>query len=150
MIFDFIGNAAFYFCLDPRLKKGLEYLATCDFSAMPDGRYSMDGDDLFMNITTYNTRSMSESKLEAHREYWDIQYIISGRERVAWLPLQNAVKSCDADPEHDLFYYEGNHVEVPFPEGCFMVLFKDDVHAPCQHWDETAWVRKAVIKVRVK
>ena len=64
MIYDKLQYRDAYRTLPPRIVRGLEFLATADLAALPDGRISLEGDELFVNIERYDTRENDEP--EAH------------------------------------------------------------------------------------
>lgn len=150
MIFDLLANAKSYEKTHSRLAKGLKYLSRCDFSTMKDGRYDIDNSDLYMNITTYETHNLEEAMIEAHKNYIDIQYIISGKELVGWASLSTMDVLVKSYPDTDMYFYNGNINMLPLSAGYFMVFFPQDVHAPCLHFENEATVRKAVVKVRIE
>ena len=76
MIFDNIKNAETYFNLDEKIKKGLEFILNNDLTTFENGKYEIDGDKVTANIQEYDTKA--EGLFEAHKNYIDIQYVISG------------------------------------------------------------------------
>ncbi|RPH92172.1 MAG: DUF386 domain-containing protein, partial [Calditrichaeota bacterium] len=93
-------------------------------------------------------KERSAARLEAHRKYIDIQYIISGADEMGW----KAVKECQ---NIDAAYDEGKDIEfyrdVPMlwktvPAGSFAIFFPNDAHAPMVGQGE---IHKAVVKVLI-
>ena len=72
MIYDTLEHRDQYRGLSPRLAKALDFLAETDFFALPDGRCDIDGDEVFANVMTYETKTANETP-ESHRRYMDIQ-----------------------------------------------------------------------------
>lgn len=150
MILDSLKNSENYAKINERLAKGLEALKKADFSTMEDGRYDIDGDNLFLKISTYDTKSAEETKVEAHRNYIDIQYIISGKENVLYAPLETMQECIEEHPESDLYFYKGETQSILLDEGMYMIFFPSDAHGPsvsCCGKPQT--VRKALVKVRI-
>ena len=81
MIYDTLAHRAQYYGLGERFQKALDYLAETDFSKLEDGRYDLDGDNLFVKLSTYTTKVANE-KPEGHKAYIDIQFLIDGKESV--------------------------------------------------------------------
>ncbi len=46
------------------------------------GRHDLDGDDLFALVQEYTTRAADECVWEAHRRYIDVQFVVTGAERM--------------------------------------------------------------------
>ena len=86
MIVDALANAGRYRPLHPRLAAAFDYLAAFD-PAKPDGKYPIDGDAVYALVQSYATRPAAEKKWESHRRYLDVQYVVSGRERITVAPI---------------------------------------------------------------
>ena len=56
MVLDQLNNTHLYNGLSPRLKKGLEYIATTDFSKIPAGKYELEGELIYVMVNEYNTK----------------------------------------------------------------------------------------------
>ena len=78
MIYDTLENREIYRKVHPGVALGLDFLAKTDFSKLEDGRYELDGDRVFANLMSYETKPANELP-EAHREYIDIQFLVEGR-----------------------------------------------------------------------
>ena len=148
MIYDKLSNINSYIGLNENIVKGLKFLQTADFSKMEDGRYDIDGDNLYINISHFETRE-SNTKLEAHRKYADIQYVISGEEKVGFGQLEDAEKVLDSLPENDCYFYEGKVSYVTLGQNMFVIFFPQDTHAAAMYTEESQMIRKAVVKARL-
>lgn len=149
MMLGALNDAEMYSCENKLLKKGFDFLKNCNFQNVEDGRYEIEGMDVFAIIMSYTTRNEEEVICEAHKSYIDIQYIISGEEYCMWLPLHRAT-SVGEIPEKDIYYYEGETHKFPLSKGDFAVFFPNDVHGPNVKQKENIQVRKAVVKIRMK
>ncbi len=58
------------------------------------GRHEIDGPRLFVMMGHDLGRGHDKARIEAHRQYIDIQYVISGREEIGWKPTP-ACRSVD-------------------------------------------------------
>ncbi len=70
-------DAERYYCLHPLLKKLFDYVATHDLSQVPAGRVTIQGDDLFINVTDATLLPREERKMEVHRAYLDVHIPLS-------------------------------------------------------------------------
>lgn len=147
MIYAPIQYADRYKGLSPRLDAALDFLKNTDFSALPDGRHDLDGDKLYINVMTYESKVENPTP-EHHKRYADIQFILEGRETISVLPMEEVgalVKSMD---ESDCYLYEGKGQGVTLSAGQFMIVFPEDAHAPgVSPSGQPEKVRKAVAKV---
>lgn len=146
MIYDTLENIENYYGISPRLTEAMKVLASTDLSQLEDGRYEIDGDNIFMNLSRYETKPVNEHP-EAHKKYIDIQYLISGEELVGIAPLSEMTGLFSSDPEKDLDLYNGSTTSLKLGNDCFMILFPQDAHAPSVACGAPSMVRKAVIKV---
>lgn len=149
MIHDHIANAGRYRAIHPRIAAALRYLETFDEST-PDGRYDLEGDDVFARPHSYTTEPEDRRRWETHRRYVDVQYLVSGRERIYHAPATQLSGALPYDPEKDVVHYAGPAGEVSdlvLRAGEFAVFFQDDAHKPSVAVDEREPVRKIVVKV---
>jgi YhcH/YjgK/YiaL family protein len=155
MILDRIENAAMYRGTNPRLAAALDYLARTDFSQVPNGKQELDGDRMFANVQRYQSRPMEEIVWEAHRKYFDVQFIATGVEKMGHVNLHDGLTSSsltvktpyDAEGDAELYNADGHFIIVR--PGGFAVFFPQDVHAPCLAVTSPAEVLKVVVKCRV-
>lgn len=148
MILDSLANASLYRPLGPRIARGLAWLA--DFSAQtPDGRYDIDGDDLFALVQSYDTVPANEKKFESHRRYLDIQFMAAGTESIHYAPLASLRPSTDYDAVKDFSLYADPAAATPLhlSPGSFAIFFPADGHKPgCSAGSSPVRIKKVVIK----
>lgn len=149
MIFDKIENSSIYENISPLIKRAFEYLKQTDFSGVENGKHIVDGDTVFAILQEYDTKNDSDAKLEAHRKYIDVQYIISGEELIGVRPLIAQTPCKEYDAENDYALYDDNCSFVKINPRQFAVLFPQDLHKPGVKVDGSIKVKKVVMKVRV-
>jgi YhcH/YjgK/YiaL family protein len=149
MIVDRIEDAEIYKRLSPNLAKAIEFLQTANLSSMKIGKFPIDGDNIIANISEYKTKDEEQTKWEAHRQYIDIQYLISGKELIGYAQLKEMVTIEEYNAEKDVLFLngDGNYVTIQGP--IFIILFPQDVHRPCIILGKSELVKKLVIKVKV-
>lgn len=151
MILDTLANCAQYTSISPRLVRAFAFLQQLPAEAAV-GRHEIDGDEIYAFVQKHPTKPIAEKLLEVHRKYIDIQYIVNGREVIAWAPLAE-LKECTMpfDPALDAALFKGipDMVSVQLRAGQFALLFPEDAHAPSCAWDVPAEVLKVVVKVMV-
>lgn len=148
MIYDTLAHWARYKDVHPGVAAGLRWLAEADLSALTDGHYEVDGDNVFVNVMGYTTLADNPTP-ERHERYIDIFYLLEGEELVGVCPIEELGPVVKANPEGDIWLHEGKTVPVPLGGGRFMVLFPGDGHAPSIGPNGPAPARKCVVKVRV-
>ena len=86
MIIDTLDNLSLYAKLNPLFPKVVEFLKANDLNKMASGKYEIEGDDLFVNITTAKSKAPDEAVLETHQKMIDIQVPLSGDETFGYTP----------------------------------------------------------------
>lgn len=148
MILDELSNAARYARLHEGFRAGFEFLKRPDLLALDGGRHEIDGDRVFALINRDPGRGRERARLEAHRKYIDIQFLLSGSEEIGWRPLAEcrALTEPYTDARDVMFFSDLPSSWIELPIGKFMIFYPEDAHAPlASHGDNV----KAVIKVAV-
>jgi YhcH/YjgK/YiaL family protein len=150
MITSTLGELQVYKSISPNLSTAIDYVLRTDFMSLAPGRYDVDGDAVFAIVNEYNTKPAAECEPESHRQYIDIQVMITGVEQFGYLPLTDQVPSTGFQPDNDVAFYtvEGLNYITLFP-GQFIVFFPADIHQPEVFSGSPAPVKKLVMKVRV-
>ena len=150
MILDLLPHASRYAGLGPRISLGLDWLARFD-PHLADGRYDLDGDDVFALVQSYPTVPAAEKKFESHRVYLDIQYIAAGAETIFYAPTASLVPATDYDSAKDYLLYADPVAVTPLllTPGSFAIFYPPDGHKPCCLNGPSTLVKKVVIKARV-
>ena len=106
---------------------------------------------MFANVQEYDTVAASEKQLEAHRGYYDVQFVVSGQELLQYAQLNGLPECQPFDEENDFGLYETPEqcTNVVLRAGDLAVLAPEDAHKPgCTLGSEPCHVRKIVVKVR--
>ncbi len=150
MVIDHIHQAALYYKLHPGIERALRYLQTTDLTKVDNGKYEIDGDQLFAIVQEYDTKDSSTEKLESHKKYIDVQFMIHGQEKMGHAILNKQIPTRDYQAEDDFILFD----ETPdffsvATEGMFTIFFPSDLHMPCIFHQESSHVKKVVVKVSV-
>ncbi len=149
MIFDTLAHTALYQGLGPRFALAFEYLTRFD-AATPDGRVTLDGEDVFALVQSYQTAPASTKQFESHRIYADVQYVAAGDELIYTATLDRLKVTVPYSASNDAALYSGpDDTPLRLRAGGFCVLWPQDGHKPCCQWDTPSAVKKVVVKVRV-
>ncbi len=149
MIYDLIENKDLYLCLGEKYKKAFAFIEKASRELLLPGKYDIDGSDVYASISEYDTKT-GEVVYEAHKDYVDIQYIISGHESIYWKNIKDCAITTDYNAEKDFSLLAAeNPVVLDMQRGNFAILFPDDVHAPGRAAGEVSHVKKIVVKVKV-
>ena len=132
MIIDTLDNLEKYAALNPLFPKVVEFLKANDLSKMADGKYEIEGKDLFVNITTTKGKTPDEAFIETHNKMIDIQIPITAAETYGYTQREllpdveyNAEKDITKIPDLAADSY------VTCQPGMMVIFFTQDGHAPC-------------------
>ena len=148
MILDRIEQADLYTSLNPHFAKAFAFLRQKGLDKLEDGRHDIDGANVYALLVKGTCKPSSRAKLEVHRKYIDIQYLVSGCDDIGWKNLQLCKHSEAAyNPETDAALFSDTpSVWLTLSPGDFAIFFPEDAHAPCVGQGQ---FHKAVVKVPV-
>ena len=152
MLFDKAQNMATYYESAPRLEFCVEFLKRFEEEALPDGEYEIDGERVFANIQTYRTKQQDDTcRFEAHRKYVDVQYIVSGMEKIRVAKLGDLKLTEERSSKgQDIAFYEGEpRLDFVLTKGTFLMLYPQDAHMPGLSVEKDSTVRKIIFKLAV-
>jgi YhcH/YjgK/YiaL family protein len=149
VIFDRLEHAEWYAGLSPGVARALAFLRDTPLGILPLGRMSIDGDRIYATVAEYVTRAESPEGWEAHRQYLDVQSLITGQERVGVAPRAQLQEVVAYDPQRDIAFFSGSGLFFTLTPGTFVILAPHEAHQPGLQCDRPATVRKIVIKVAV-
>ena len=148
VIVDRLGNRSVDAHVPPRVRQALEYLRITDMRAAALGRHDVDGDRVFALVQEYQTKLPAECVWEAHRRYVDVQYVVTGSERMGYAAIADMVPRVAYDVEKDVAFFEPGSRFVTVNAGMFAIFGPNDVHSPCGAAGQPQPVRKVVVKVQ--
>lgn len=149
MIVDNLANFKNYLCLHKSFKLVADFLERNDLIALECGRYEIEGDDVYLALQEYETKTIEICKPEAHKKYIDIQIVITGEENIGYADIQNTSKYTDYDSEKDIEFLNGEIEFIKATPDNFFILFPQDAHMPSVAIAEPIGVKKAVFKIKV-
>lgn len=147
MVIDQLKNCERYYGLGARFAKAFDYLKATDFSQIAPGKYELDVDALRIAVQEYESRDESDCKIEAHKKYADIQYIVSGEEKMGIATYVNQEPKVPYNEEKDVWFFDSYDYTIHLKAGMFTVFFPSDIHMPALKGDEKSMVKKVVVKV---
>lgn len=136
--------------LSERFRKAYAFLARPDLCDLPLGRNEIDGDEVYANVLEYDTVPAAEKELEAHHDYYDVQYVASGEEMLQYATADGlaTVQAYDAVDDYCLFKTPEPVTSIALHAGELAIFAPEDAHKPGCTLIEPTHVRKIVVKVR--
>jgi len=150
MITSTLSQLHWYKVISPNFEEAIHYALSTNFADMETGKYQIDGDNIFAIVNEYTTKPVSECSPESHRDYADIQIVISGTERFGYTPLTDQPETSPYNPEKDYALYSISEEDLNYitlPAGQFIIFFPSDIHQPEVFQHQPDLVKKVVLKV---
>jgi biofilm protein TabA len=148
MIFDRLANAELYYSLHARFPAAFEFLRQVEAAQRADGEYELDGKRLYSMISTSNGVGRDHAKLESHRRYIDIQYVVRGSDKFGLRPVAECrdIEFAYSSAEDASLYSDRPTNWLIVPSGSFAIFFPEDGHVSLAV-DQP--VTKAIVKVMI-
>jgi biofilm protein TabA len=150
MIVGNIKDCERYLSVNKNFEKAFAFLKTLNKNS-EDGSFEFE--EFSGSVCSIETSDLaiegSEKKLEAHREYLDIHYVIDGAESVGYAHVKNLTAVTDYYAEQDYLLLSGEMNKIVLNERDFCVVFPEDAHAPGMCGNKNKNLKKAVVKIRL-
>ncbi len=152
MVFDNLKNCELYYGMHPRFREAFDFIKRAIAENLEVGKYEIDGKELWASVQEYTSKLETEAKAEAHKNYIDIQFIVSGVEVIEGFDIDKATPKSEYNDIKDVMFYEddANASKGILNANEYGIFFPRDVHKPgmCLG-DNQAPVKKIVVKVKV-
>lgn len=148
MIYDQLNQAERYLPLHPGFPAAFAFLKRADLAELVDGRYEIDGERVYALVQRKPGRKPSETHLEAHRRYIDIQYVVGGMDTMGWrsTPDCQQIDTPYNESKDVILYGDDPAAWIATAPGAFALFFPADAHMPLIG---EGMLHKVVIKVAV-
>lgn len=139
------------FAFSKNLQKAIEYLKTHNLLEEKEGKIIVDGDNVYINRSSYIAKNIEDCKIEGHENYLDIQLVLQGEEAIGYVDKRKSGLEITSpyNPIKDKANYKGL-VDgiINLRGGFFAIVFPNDLHQPCIKVNDEK-VEKAVVKVKI-
>jgi YhcH/YjgK/YiaL family protein len=132
-----------------RWEKAFAFLTDPKLASLEVGTYEIDDKNVYAMIQEYNSKNEEDAQYESHKVYTDLQFLISGEERIGLTDLSTTTVKTPYDESKDIAFYtsEAGRTLMAKP-GTFFLFFPDDAHRPGMKVTDNSPVRKLVIKIK--
>lgn len=140
-----------YCALNSNFKAVFDFLKTLT----PYSKTGIVGEDFRVNFSGQYCDVSDENAdgttkaFEAHKQYIDIHYCISGSEGIGYNDVSRLTPTTEYDEENDYFLLSGEYQKLVLREGDFCIVFPEDAHIPMMKGTSDEKLLKAVAKVKV-
>jgi YhcH/YjgK/YiaL family protein len=132
----------------PQLDIVFDFIIKNISSKTADGKYYIT-EEIYADVQSCLPKPKKEQVLEKHKKYIDLQYIISGKEKIGWKFFDKSFKVLKkySSKKDIAFYSNSPDTFINLKKGEFAIFFPEDTHAPlcCEKQ-----VKKCVVKIPVK
>jgi len=149
MVIDKLSNAKQYYGLSGRIEKSLKYLQSTDLEKLEIGKHEIDGKNIFVVVSEYDAKDIEQGKWEAHRNYLDIQYVVSGKEKIGYASIDEMKMIGEYNQDKDVLFLQGEGDLLLVNEGTFALFAPQDAHMPGIKVNNGEHVKKIVVKILV-
>lgn len=132
-----------------RWNTAFQFVKDNDLNNMSLGKQTLS-DDVTVNIQEYVTKEPGKELLEGHKDYIDLQYIVSGVELQGYAKIWEAndtIMPYKADEDIALYTVPSITFHAIKPNH-FTIFFPNDIHTTNIQYGEKAPVRKVVFKIK--
>lgn len=119
-----------------------------DLSKLAPGKYPIDGDNVYASVTEDPTKDDDKTVWESHRKYIDLQYVISGEEKIGVSPVADVKIIEPYDEKKDAAHYSGSGKIYEAKPGTFFLFFPGTAHRPNITTGGNKSDKKIVIKIK--
>jgi YhcH/YjgK/YiaL family protein len=148
MIFDYYENAYLYLAINKFFKEAFNFIRDNVLNNIEIGDYKIDKDFIFAKVREYETRTEKESSWESHKNYIDIQYLISGKEYLGYSNIDKMKKEYYQN-DKDTLVLTGKGNFLIMDNNSFAILFPQDAHMPGVMIYKQEIVKKVIIKIKI-
>jgi YhcH/YjgK/YiaL family protein len=134
--------------MHPLFADAFSFLENPDLANYDPGKFVLIEDKLIAIIAHESGRVMSAGKLEAHRQYIDIQYLISGDESMGWASTSLCEPMGTYDATRDLLFFKNTPTtQIKLLPDMFTIFYPHDAHLPLVG---NGPIKKVILKVAVE
>ena len=148
MIVDKTDNLKLYTHLGSKFQKAFTFITDPELMLLDNGKYEIDGNNIFALVSEYKTKDEIDGKFEAHRKYIDIQFVAKGIELIGYAPFRDNEIISEYNEEKDIMFFAGEKSFIKIEKGMFALFFPNELHMPGIKLIVRDDVRKIVVKVK--
>ncbi len=149
MIIDHIDNSSRYISGNKNIAAALEFIKKhASDPKLQDGQYQVIPGEVIVHVLTRETHDRKDAKMEIHKNFMDIHYMIKGSERCGVASLSEKI---DYDPESDNGFWDcQDDYSIVIGEGEFYAVWPMEPHCPlCNTTEKIENIRKIICKVKI-
>ena len=132
-----------------RILECKKYIENNDMLNLDLGIHEIEGSNLFVNVVSFKTSSQETRNWEAHKQYVDLHYMISGEEEIQINDIANMEIGMYVEND-DYLPANGNpRIFVKMYEENLCLCYPNDVHKVGIAINEMIQIKKAIFKIKI-
>lgn len=147
MIIGNIKNISEYRKLSKGIDKAVEFILNAP-DDLAEGKYEIDGSDVYASVICKETKSLDDVKYEAHNKYLDLQYVMDGSEVMGYAPVDILTAQTEYNSEKDIYFLKGEGSLINVNKGDFYIVYPFDAHAP-GYGKTPGKFKKIIVKIKL-
>ena len=128
--------------------KAFAYLRDTNLLTLTNGRHNIDGDNVYALVTEAPSKDCDKTAFESHKNYIDLQYVISGEEKMGRTSVESLKVDKAYNERADIAYYIGDGKIYTVQQNGFLLFFPGEAHRPNITPGGNKVVKKVVIKIK--
>lgn len=152
MIVDNLKNCHQYYSVNGKFERAFAFIEKAVKENFAVGKYEIDGKEIFASVQEYTSKLKEDGNYEGHRNYIDIQYIISGIEVIEVADISKMSLKTEYNEIKDVEFYDDCNTAgmAVLQSGEYGIFFPHDIHKPGLAFKNSpAYVKKIVVKIKV-
>ena len=148
MIVGNIKDRRIYETAHPLFSQAFDFIKSYLEEKKPVGKYEILGDALFAMVQEYDSKE--EAKMEVHDKYIDLQFIVSGEEKMLWAPREELaiITPFPENKDTEIVDVGDRPSTLILHAGEFAIFYPNDAHKPGLAVDTPKPVEKIVLKIK--
>ena len=149
MIVGNIKDRRIYETAHPLFSQAFDFIKSYLEEKKPVGKYEILGDALFAMVQEYDSKE--DAKMEVHDKYIDLQFIVSGEEKMLWAPREELaiITPFPENKDTEIVEVGDRPATLILHAGEFAIFYPTDAHKPGLAVDTPTPVEKIVLKIKV-
>ena len=138
------------FSYSKNIMKAIEYIKSHDLLSLENGKHIINGDNVYLNRSSYVCKDIKDCKIEGHNKYLDLQLVLKGTEGMGYVDIRKeGLIATPYDEIKDKTNYKGElDGIINLRSSFFALVFPNDLHMPLIKVNDEV-VEKAVIKIKI-
>lgn len=132
------------------IQRALAFLQSHDFTTFAGGRYDIEGDLMYANVDIVSTKDRDHTKIEGHKDYMDVQFLVSGEECMEVLCLDSIPEPIESYTDKDCYFYHPDlkgTVQLSVREQDYCIFYPGELHRTLIAPKSPKEIRKVVVKI---